>query len=325
MTTLASDAPIAAVIGGSGFVGRYVTQALAKRGWRVRVGCRRPNEALFVKPYGVVGQVEPVLCNVRDDDSIAAIAEGADCVIYSVGILFATGKNTFAAVQAEGPARAAKAAKAAGVERFVLISAIGADAESPVAYAKTKAEGEAAVLAEYPEAVILRPSIVFGPEDQFFNRFAGMARFSPVIPVVGGSTKFQPVWVQDVAEATAKAAMGEAAAGIYELGGPGVYSFKELMEMMLKVIRRKRRVFDIPIPIGRLQGKVMQLLPNPPLTEDQVKMMANDNVVSEGAKGFADLGIEPEAPEGIIESYLVRFRPKGQYTDMIEAARSRQS
>ncbi|MEM6943419.1 MAG: complex I NDUFA9 subunit family protein, partial [Pseudomonadota bacterium] len=180
-------------------------------------------------------------------------------------------------------------------------------------------------LAEYPEAVILRPSIVFGPEDQFFNRFAGMARFSPVIPVVGGSTKFQPVWVQDVAEATAKAAMGEAAAGIYELGGPGVYSFKELMEMMLKVIRRKRRVFDIPIPIGRLQGKVMQLLPNPPLTEDQVKMLANDNVVSEGAKGFADLGIEPEAPEGIIESYLVRFRPKGQYTDMIEAARSRQS
>ncbi|MEL6576576.1 MAG: complex I NDUFA9 subunit family protein [Pseudomonadota bacterium] len=325
MTTFATNAPTAAIIGGSGFVGRYIAQALAKRGWRVKVGCRRPNEAMFVRPYGVVGQVEPIQCNVRDDASVAAFVAGADAVIYSVGVLYNSGKNTFEAVQAEGPARAAKAAKAAGVPRFVLISAIGAESESESVYARTKAEGEEAVLAEYPDAVILRPSIVFGPEDQFFNRFAGMARLSPVIPVVGGSSRFQPVWVQDVAEAAAKATGGEAAPGTYELGGPGVYTFKELIQLMLKVIRRKRGIIDIPIPVGRLQGKVMGLLPDPPLTEDQVLLLKNDNVVAEDAQGFAALGIEPEALEGIIESYLVRFRPKGQYTDMIEAARSRQS
>jgi NADH dehydrogenase len=176
MAQFQSDAPIAAVIGGSGFIGRYVVQALARRGWRVRAGCRRPNEAGFVRMYGVVGQVEPVQVNVRDDASTAAAMEGAEAAVYSVGVLYNSGRNTFEAVQAEGPARAAKAAKAAGVPRFVLISAIGADAESKAAYARTKAEGEAAVLAEYPDAVILRPSIVFGPEDQFFNRFAGMAR-----------------------------------------------------------------------------------------------------------------------------------------------------
>ncbi|MEM8758969.1 MAG: complex I NDUFA9 subunit family protein [Pseudomonadota bacterium] len=325
MTTLANDAKTVAIIGGSGFVGRYIAQAMAKRGWRVKVGCRRPNEAHFVRPHGVVGQVEPIQCNVRDGASVEAFVSGVDAVVYSVGVLYNAGKNTFEAVQAEGPARAARAAKAAGVGRFVLISAIGADAASPSAYARTKAEGEAAVLAEYPDAVILRPSIVFGPEDQFFNRFAAMARFSPVIPVVGGSSRFQPVWVQDVAEAAAKAVMGEAASGIYELGGPSVYTFKELIRLMLSVIRRKRGIVDIPIPIGRLQGKVMGLLPDPPLTEDQVLLLKNDNVVAEGAQGFEALGIEPEAAEGIIESYLVRFRPKGQYTDMIEAARSRQS
>ncbi|MEM8597510.1 MAG: complex I NDUFA9 subunit family protein [Pseudomonadota bacterium] len=316
---------MAAVIGGSGFVGRYIVQGLAKAGWRVRVGCRRPNEAGFVRPYGVVGQVEPVQCNVRDDASIAGLIAGARTVIYSVGVLYNSGKNTFEAVQAEGPARAARLSAEAGVDRFVLISAIGADAESPAVYAQTKAAGEAAVLEHYPEAVILRPSIVFGPEDQFFNRFAGMARLSPVIPVVGGSTKFQPVWVQDVASATVKAAVGDVPGGVYELGGPNTYTFKELMQLMLTAIRRKRGIFDIPMPLGRLQGKVLGLLPDPPITEDQVKLLARDNVVGEDAKGFADLGIEPEAPEAIVESYLVRFRPRGQYTDMIDAARGRGS
>lgn len=325
MSSINTEAPIVTIIGGSGFVGRYVAQAMAQRGWRVRVACRRPNEAGFVRPYGVVGQVEPVQCNVRDDASMAKVIAGSTAVVYSVGVLFESGKNSFDAVQAEGPERAARLANEAGVERFVLISAIGADAESPAQYARTKAAGEAGVLGHYPQAVILRPSIVFGTEDQFFNRFAGMARFSPVIPIVGGSTRFQPVWVQDVAEATAMAVTGTAAPGIYELGGPNIYSFRGLVELTLATIRRRRAIVDIPFAIGRLQGRVLQILPEPPLTLDQVRLLERDNVVSAEARGFADLGIAPEAPEGIVESYLVRFRPRGQYTDMIEAARDRAS
>ena len=325
MSSINTEAPIVTIIGGSGFVGRYVAQAMAQRGWRVRVACRRPNEAGFVRPYGVVGQVEPVQCNVRDDASMAKVIAGSTAVVYSVGVLFESGKNSFDAVQAEGPERAARLAAEAGVGRFVLISAIGADAESPAQYARTKAAGEAGVLGHYPQAVILRPSIVFGTEDQFFNRFAGMARFSPVIPIVGGATRFQPVWVQDVAEATAMAVTGAAAPGIYELGGPNIYSFRGLVELTLATIRRRRAIIDIPFAIGRLQGRVLQILPEPPLTLDQVRLLERDNVVSAEARGFADLGIAPEAPEGIVESYLVRFRPRGQYTDMIEAARDRAS
>ena len=208
---MTETAPIVTVIGGSGFIGRYVAQSMARRGWRVRVACRRPNEAVFVRTYGVVGQVEPVQCNVRDDASLAKVIGGADAVIYAVGVLAQAGKNTFRAVQAEGPDRAARISAAAGVGRFVLISAIGADPQSPSEYGRTKAEGEANVLAHMREAVILRPSIVFGPEDQFFIRFASMARFSPVIPIIGADTRFQPVWVQDVADAAAKALSGEVA------------------------------------------------------------------------------------------------------------------
>ncbi|MEM9781821.1 MAG: complex I NDUFA9 subunit family protein [Pseudomonadota bacterium] len=322
--TLASDAPIVTIIGGSGFVGRYIARAMAKRGWRVRAACRRPNEAGFLRTYGVVGQVEPVLANVRDKPSLERAVEAADAVVYSVGVLFNAGKNTFQTTQADGPRLAAEAAKAAGVKRFVLISAI-ADVATGAEYARTKAEGEAAVLEHYPDAVILRPSIVFGPEDAFFNRFAGMARFSPAIPVVSGKTEFQPVYVDDVAEAAALALEGKAAPGVYELGGPNTYSFRDLVKLTLDTIRRKRLIVDLPVPIARLQGKVLQLLPEPPITEDQVKLLARDNVVSPDAKTLVDLGITPEAPEGIIEGYLVRFRPRGQYEDMIEAARSRQS
>ena len=312
--TAPSASPLVTIIGGSGFVGRYIAQAMAKRGWRVRVACRRPNEALFVKPYGVVGQVEPVQCNIRDDASLAAVTAGASAVVNCVGILFESGKNTFDDIQAEGAGRVARAAAAAGAERLVHVSAIGADADSAAAYARTKAAGEAAVQDAFPGAIILRPSIIFGTEDQFFNRFAAMSRLGPVLPVVGGDTRFQPVWVQDVAEAAAKATEGGVTPGIYELGGPTVSSFKELVQMMLRVIRRRRLIIDIPFFAARLQASVLQLLPNPPLTVDQVRLLETDNVVGENALGFKELGIEPSAPEGIIESYLYAHRPHGQFT-----------
>lgn len=302
------------IYGGSGFVGRYIAQAMAKRGWRVRVACRRPNEALFVKPYGAVGQVEPVQCNIRDDASLRSVMAGAEAVVNCVGVLFESGKNTFDAVQAEGAGRVARIAAEEGAAQIVHISAIGADADSAADYARTKAAGEAAVLEAKPDAMILRPSIIFGPEDQFFNRFAAMSRFGPVLPVVGAATKFQPVWVQDVAEAAARAAEGGVEPGVYELGGPNTYTFKELMRMMLDIIRRRRLIVNIPFFAARLQATFLQMLPNPPLTVDQVRMLESDNVVGADAKGFADLGIEPSAVEALVESYLYAHRPYGQYT-----------
>ena len=322
MTMAMTDAPIVTIIGGSGFVGRYVAQAMAHQGWRVRVACRRPNEAHFVRPYGVVGQVEPVQCNIRDDASCRRAIAGARAVVNCVGILFETGRNRFDAVQAEGAGRVARIAAEEGVERMVQVSAIGADAGSDSVYARTKAAGEAAVRAACPGAVILRPSIVFGPEDQFFNRFAAMARFTPVLPVVGGATRFQPVWVQDVAEAAARACAG-AEPGVYELGGPNTYSFRELMELMLRVIRRRRLILDLPIPLARVQAWVLEKTAlvgiAPLMTVDQVRLLARDNVVDADARGFAELGIEPEAPEAIIESYLYAYRPYGQYATLTES------
>lgn len=318
MTMPLTDAPICTIIGGSGFVGRYIAQAMAQRGWRVRVACRRPNDAHFVRPYGVVGQVEPVQCNIRDEASLRRVIGGAQAVVNCVGVLFESGRNTFDATQAEGAGRAARIAAEEGVAQFVQISAIGADADSEAAYARTKAAGEAAVRDGFPGAVILRPSIIFGTEDQFFNRFASMARFTPVLPVVGADTRFQPVWVQDVAEAAARAVVGEVAPGTYELGGPNTYSFRELLKLMLRVIRRRCAIVEIPMPIARLQGRVLQMLPNPPLTLDQVRLLARDNVVAGGALGFAEIGIEPSAPEAIIESYLYPYRPRGQYSTLAD-------
>ncbi|MEL6128221.1 MAG: complex I NDUFA9 subunit family protein, partial [Pseudomonadota bacterium] len=291
---MASTAPIATVFGGSGFVGRYIVQGLARAGWRVRVAVRRPNEALFVRTYGSVGQVEPVQANIRDTASTRAACTGAEVVINCVGILFPDGKQQFDAVQDEGAGRVASMARAEGVSRFVHISAIGANADSESDYARTKAAGEAAVLAEYPEAVILRPSIVFGPEDGFFNRFAGMAKMSPALPVVGADTLFQPVYVDDVADAAVKAAVGEAAPGIYELGGPDTESFRALMERMLRIIRRRRLLLSLPFGLAKLQGRVLNLIPvvtlglvpNSLLTPDQVELLKSDNVVSDGAKSF---------------------------------------
>ena len=318
------------IVGGSGFVGRYIARRLAKDGWRIRVAVRRPNEALFVKTYGVVGQVEPVACNIRDEASLRAVMRGADAVVNCVGILNRSGRNTFDAVQAEGAGRVAKIAAEMGVARLVHVSAIGADKASDSDYARTKAEGEAAVLAAFPTAVILRPSIIFGPEDGFFNRFAGMARFAPVLPVVGAGTKFQPVYVDDVAAAAVKAVDGEAAPGIYELGGPDVATFRELMYHMLGEIRRRRLVVNVPFWIASILGGVLDLvqtltlglIENRQLTRDQVRNLKHDNVVAPDARGLADLGIQPTALSAVLPEYLWRYRPQGQYTAIQESAKN---
>lgn len=318
------------IYGGSGFVGRYIAQRMAKAGWRVRVACRRPNEALFVKPYGAVGQVEPVFCNIRDDSSVAAVMQGADAVVNCVGILNEVGRNKFQAVQHGGAERIARIAAQQGVGRMVHISAIGADAASDSAYARSKAEGEAAVLEHFPGAVILRPSVIFGNEDQFFNRFAGMARWGYFLPVVGADTRFQPVYVDDVAAAAAKAVEGGVAPGIYELGGPDVATFRELMEQMFEVIYRKRKVLDLPPFVARimafgfdmLQAVTGGLITNGVLTRDQLRNLSRDNVVSEGARGLADLGIKPTALGAVLPGYLWRFRPQGQYDDITASAKN---
>ncbi len=317
------------IFGGSGFVGRYIARRMAKEGWRVRVAVRRPNDALFVRPYGVVGQVEPVFCNIRDDESVRAVTKGADVVVNCVGVLAEDGKNTFDAVQAEGAGRVARIAAEESVQRMVQISAIGADADSDSEYAQSKAEGEEAVLAAFPKAMILRPSIVFGPEDEFFNRFASMTRFGPILPVVGADTKFQPVYVDDVAQAAVKGILGQAEPGIYELGGPDVRTFRELMNEMLSVIHRKRLVLNIPFFAAGIMAKLMELgqtislgLVPAQLTTDQVANLRNDNVVSEGAKTLADLGIEPTTTASVLPSYLWRFRPSGQYYDITESAKT---
>lgn len=318
------------IYGGSGFVGRYIARRMAKEGWRVRVAVRHPNDALFVKPYGVVGQVEPVFCNIRDDASVRAVMAGADAVVNCVGVLNEIGKNGFQATQAEGAARIARIAAETGVAHLVQISAIGADATSDSRYAQTKAEGEAGVLAAFPAAVILRPSVIFGQEDQFFNRFAGMARLGPILPVVGANTRFQPVYVDDVAQAAVLGATGRAAPGIYELGGPDVATFRTLMDQMLAVIQRRRLVLNIPFFFARLMAfgfdmlhaVTLGLIPNGVLTRDQVRNLARDNVVAPGAKGFADLGITPAAMAAVLPEYLWRYRPSGQYAAIKDSAKN---
>lgn len=318
------------IFGGSGFVGRYIARRLAKEGWRVRVAVRRPNEALFVRPYGVPGQVEPVACNIRDDASIQAVLRGADAVVNCVGVLNSVGANTFDAVQAQGAGRVARIAASLGVQRLVHVSAIGADAQSDSDYARSKAEGEAAVLAAFPTAVILRPSIIFGTEDQFFNRFAAMTRMGPILPVVGGNTHFQPVYVDDVAKAGVKAVTGEAAPGIYELGGPEVDTFRGLMGRMLKVIQRRRAVVNMPFFVARIMGFgfdmvqaiTLGLIENKMITRDQVKNLRRDNVVAPGARGFAELGITPTSMEAVLPEYLWRYRPSGQYAAIKDSAKN---
>ena len=316
------------IYGGSGFVGRYIARRLAKLGWRVRVAVRRPNEALFVKTYGVVGQVEPVLCNIRDDVSVLAALKGADAVVNCVGVLAENGKNTFDALQRDGAASVARLAAEAGVAHLVHLSALGADSASPSHYSRSKAAGEQAVLAAFPTAVILRPSIIFGAEDAFFNRFAAMSQFAPILPVIGASTKFQPIYVDDVAQAAVLGALGTAEPGIYELGGPEVFSFRVLMEKMLLVIKRRRLILNVPFFVARLMGigfDMMQkltagMLQNGIITRDQVKSLRSDNIVGVGAKTLADLKIEPVAMAAVLPDYLWRFRPSGQYATIKDSA-----
>lgn len=315
------------IYGGSGFLGRYIARRMAKEGWRVRVAVRRPNEAMFVRPYGAVGQVEPVLCNIRDDNSVRAVMQGADAVVNCVGTFDAKGRNNFDAVQVEGAERIARIAAETGVDRMVHTSAIGADAAADSDYQRTKAEGEAAVLAHMPDAMILRPSIMFGPEDGFFNRFASMSRLGPVLPVVGADTKFQPVYVDDVAKAAVMGVKGEAS-GVYELGGPEVATFRALMQEMLTVIRRRKLILNVPFGVARMMAwgfdaassLTLGLFHNGILTRDQVKSLKTDNVVSDGAKGLSDLGIRPTATEAVLSDYLWRFRPSGQYDAIKESA-----
>ncbi|WP_424929070.1 complex I NDUFA9 subunit family protein [Amaricoccus tamworthensis] len=326
-------APIVTVFGGSGFVGRYVTQRLARAGYRVRVAVRRPDEALFVRPYGVVGQVEPVQANIRDDASTRAAILGADAVINCVGILVEAGKQKFEPLLAEGAGRIARIAAEENIRRLVHVSAIGADADSESGYARAKAAGEEAVTSAYPAAVILRPSVVFGTEDEFFNRFASMARISPFLPVVSPDTKFQPVYVDDVAAAAVKAVMEPVSPGVYELGGPDVETFRELMQRMFEVIERKRFVIAVPLGMARLQAKVLDfvqrasfdVITNKILTQDQVVMLQSDNVVAEGAKGFSDLGMEATSMETVLPGYLYSFRPHGQYDAITASAENLRS
>ncbi|MGJ8617098.1 MAG: complex I NDUFA9 subunit family protein [Sulfitobacter sp.] len=318
------------IYGGSGFIGRYIARRMAKAGWRVRVAVRNPNEAMFVRPYGVVGQVEPILCNVRDDASVRAAMQGANVVVNCVGILVESGKNRFDSVQAEAPMRIARLASENGVARMIHISAIGADADSESDYARSKAEGEAGVLEHMPDAVILRPSIVFGPEDEFFNRFAGMTRMSPVLPVAHADTKFQPVYVDDIANAAEMAIKGEAKGGVYELGGPDVETFRELMQRMLDVIHRRRLILNLPGLVARmmafgfdmLQAVTFGLFMNTMLTRDQLKNLKHDNVVADDAMGFDALGIVPVSMTSVLPDYLWRFRPSGQYDAIKDSARN---
>ena len=304
------------VFGGSGFLGRHVVKHLAAAGARIRVAVRDPVAAEILQPIGDVGQIVPVQANLRDDDSVAAVVAGADAVVNAVGILYETRRQTFENVHVRGAARAAKAAKAAAVERFVHVSAIGADAGSRSHYARSKAGGEAAVLEAFPEAAIVRPSVVFGPEDDFFNRFAALARLMPALPLYGhgladaGATRFQPVYVGDVAAAIVRVLADPATGGrVYELGGPKVYSFRKLMELVLKETGRRRALMPVPYVVGRLQASILQLLPNPPLTRDQLRLLEQDNVVTPGARTLADLDISPASVESVVPSYLCRFPP----------------
>ena len=312
-------AGLVTVFGGSGFIGRHLVRALAKQGWRVRVAVRRPDLAFHLQPLGIVGQVTAVQANVRNRASVERAMQGSDAVINLVGILSESGRQTFGAVQANGPKLIAEAAAAAGIGNVVHVSAIGADKAAEADYAASKAYGEEAVRAAVPSAVIIRPSVVFGPEDHFFNRFASLSRFMPVMPLIGGGeTRFQPVYVGDVAEAIARAVAGGAQAGAtYELGGPQAMSFKAILEYILKQTGRTRLPVKIPFWMAKINASFLQVLPFAPITVDQVTMLETDNVVSERAvkegRTLVGLGITPTAIESVVPGYIYRFREKGQF------------
>ncbi len=306
----------AAVLGGSGFVGRYIVSRLAQRGALIAVGCRRAEDAKFLRPMGGVGQIATVNVGLGDAELLLAFLAGNEVLVNCVGILRENGRQTFELVHHTGPARLARLAREAGIGRLIHISAIGADSRSSSAYARTKAAGERAVSDAFPTATILRPSVVFGPEDQFFNRFAALAMISPALPLIGGGdTRFQPVYVGDVADAAVACLDDPATAGrSYELGGPKIYALRELIELLLSEIRRKRRFIDLPFGLAGNLARLMAVLPNPPLTPDQVELLRSDNIVSPTTLGLADLGIAPTAVEAVLPTYLGRFRRGGWYS-----------
>ena len=318
MTARSPYDTLVTVYGGSGFLGRHVVRALAKRHYRIRVAVRRPELAGYLQPLGRVGQIHAVQANLRNAPSVEAAARDAQVIVNLVGVLFERGRQRFDSVHAHGAEQIALAAHAHGAH-MVHVSAIGADENSASAYARSKAKAEQLVLAAQPSAAIMRPSIMFGPEDDFFNRFAALARLSPALPLIGGGlTRFQPVFVGDVATAIADAVDGNVRPGtIYELGGPDVRTFKELMQFVLATIERKRLLIPIPFFVARMQAMFLQYLPKPLLTPDQVELLRADNIVSESAtaekRTLQGLGIEPEPIEAIVPSYLWRFRKTGQF------------
>ncbi|KQS57214.1 3-beta hydroxysteroid dehydrogenase [Brevundimonas sp. Leaf363] len=319
---MADFAPgLVTLFGGSGFIGSQAVRALAKRGWRIRVAVRKPTVANELQPLGDVGQIQLMRCDVTNPADVAAALRGADAVVNLVGVLHEAPGRSFARMHAEAARTIAEQARAAGVTRLVQMSAIGADADGASTYARTKGEAEAAVRAIYPDAVILRPSIVFGAGDSFLNRFASMATLAPALPLVGGGhTKFQPVYVGDVAEAIARAVVRPDAAGkTYELAGPATYSFEDILKYVLRETGRKRGLLPLPFFAAETLGGLMQPLAvlglNPPLTTDQVKLLKTDNVAAPGSAGLADLGIEPTGLEAIAPSYLWRYRKGGQFAE----------
>ena len=311
---------IVTVIGGSGFIGRHIVRALAKRGYRIRVACRRPDLAGHVQPLGTPGQIMPVQANVRYPASLAAACDGAFAVINLTGVLVSSGSQSFDAVHVYGAEASARGAKTAKASVFIQMSALGADTSSASEYARSKAAGETKAKAAFPGAIILRPSIVFGPEDNFFNQFAGLSRLAPALPLIGGGqTKFTPLFVGDLAEAIAVLIdAGEATGKTYELGGPEVFTFKQLMEFTLETIGRKRLLVPVPWPVAKIMGSIMGMLPYAPLTADQVELLKTDNVVSEAAtregRDLAGLGVSGHSIQSIVPSYLYRYRKAGQFT-----------
>ncbi len=303
---------VATVFGGTGFIGRYVVQRLAAAGHVVRVAGRDPELAQSLRPMGRVGQIVPWFAPLGHDDAVRRAVDGAELVVNLVGLLAEAKPGQFAAVHAEGAGRVARHAAAAGAQRLVQVSAIGADAASPSEYGRTKAAGEAAVRAAFPRAAVLRPSLVFGAEDKFFNRFAGMARVLPVMPVISGDSRFQPVYVGDVADAVMAGLAREDAAGrTFELGGPEVLTFRAILAWILKETQRRRPLLEIPPAVARLQAAVAQRLPGRPFTLDQLTMLSRDNVVADGAAGLAALGIVATPIDAVVPSYLDRYRAGG--------------
>ncbi|WP_342644039.1 complex I NDUFA9 subunit family protein [Rhodoligotrophos ferricapiens] len=318
-TVISTSNTLITIVGGSGFLGRHIVQVLARRGYRIRAAVRRPDLAGHLQPLGMVGQIKTVQGNVRYPASIAAACQGAQTVINLAGILYETGRQTFEGVHVFGAEAVANAAREAGATQLIHVSALGADPNSDSAYARSKAEGEQRVLAAFPGATILRPAVVFGPEDDFFNRFASMARIMPALPLIGGGhTRMQPIYVGDIGQAVGELADRKIGAGTtYELGGPEILTLREIFELVLKTIHRRRLLVPVPFSAARLPASLLQLLPKPLLTTDQLTLLQRDNVVSPEAEAerrtLAGLGVAPQGVEAIVPQYLERFRPTGSY------------